>query len=1804
MFTSAFNSGGGFGGQQQQQNTGFGSGQSTFGSTGSFGAPAAGFGAAANSGFGGAAQNTGFGAAAPATSAFGATPASTGFGGGGFGGSSTGFGVQAQTQPQTGFGGSAFGATNPSTSTGGFGAGGFGTTAATTGGFGSNAFGAKPATTGFGTQAPIGFGATTNTGFGGAASNSFGGGGGLIGGGGMTAAGGNGTVNPPFAPVVEKDPTTGQNSHYQSITAMQAYRGFSFEELRLQDYQQGRKFPGQGAGFGATTTGFGQQQQPAATGFGAQTSTGFGANTSAIGGFGASSGGFGNTATSGFGTTPGFGATAPATTGFGGQAAAPATGFGATTSAFGAQAAPAFGAAAGSTGFGNAGGFGASTAAKPTTAFGGFGTTATSQPASGFGATGGFGASAAAPTSNLFGSTGTGTTGPFGAPSGATSTGFGSFGATQTSAAPTSTGLNFGVGGTGAFGTTKPATNSLFGPTATSTAAAPAFGTFGAAPTAGAGGLFGGTSTGSSLFPATSTASTGLFGNTGTTAAPAFGTSTTSTGLFGTNKPATTGGLFSQTPASGFGTTPAFGTAGTTQAPSLFGGSSTGGGAFGTSTLGGGFLGGSTNNAAAQAGMVASVSGNIYGDNPLFQRDSMAPASKSQPAILSRPEPTQKVPALIPPVRFSPRHSQIRLRPASSATFSSSVAGGELAPGRKSLLLLDGINDDSAFSSDDYSPRRSVKKLELKARGQEAGSNYQYQGSRTSGIAFNSTLESAASDMLTKPRPSQERSGPTNGKAVETHSLFQGAQNQAGSIRHETPAPGPATVVHKPDGEYWMSPTLEELRKMSRSELQHVENFKVGLPEYGSVDFLEPVDLTTVPSLSAICGHIVIFRHKVCIVYPDEQNKPPRGQGLNVPAIISLERCWPKAKGRVGLEKFERNSPQYADYVKRLKRMTDTTFLDFTTDNGTWTFRVEHFSEYGLTDDDDVDNDEHMAQGTSGHAVVPSGIATRTSHGAAFARSDQDDHDQSSLIRGLMAETTQPLQTQYGSTLGASRLSTNRDPQRANLMRATLFSYPQQNQDRLPKRSSIWSTSSVNSELENASENADGLGAETRPSFLQEIDNKESQFHRPPRKFTRSVYEQSLLGRKGTLLADAGLMMGRSCRVGWGPDGLLAVCGTICGFESVKENARHPAKTSSQTPSFVSASSVQLAKIKAVAAADDIEVQRHVISMQAQLQNTTITLDQNNEPRARIVEGTSFHTLMNSLKELEHNLSTEEVYALILGQSLFDAQPTPADILEMSQASQETYECIGRRVRCSNWLSYVTKPLLEADLRGIGNSGRSSAQEEAIFALLVSNKRQQGSVAAVESGNLRLATLISQSGRGSKPLPGIEDQLALYKDSGVDASVPTSYLKIYALLSGALTINLAPTGKPQIYVTDGLDWRRTFGLHLWHSSRPGTNLKEAMEQYVDSMRSNKAVARPFPWYQQNSGKQDPEHYDFLFQLMTLAIEPSKGLEDVLHPLGMTPASLDNRVGWMFYMILAQSLRISDFRSNASFAKISQDFMFQLETLGLWEWAVFVALHLESASTRETVIRQILERHVDLPSPPSSISGQSNATELERWTGESQKGLFLLKVLRIPESWLWRARATRAKYNGDLSLQVFSLLKGGEHQQGHALILTRLAPACILHGDLTTLGNLLCMVDQNKVTDWEKGGRIYQKYLDCCSNFEGSVGRVRIKGKVSYSNDLIQQGDIEDLQNEAQALLSELPMLQTYKEASSPLLDVCVTEIASKCTSLLRDLKELSVQESGRLADLPLTEDQRMDTIQKVSNNYFDEVLTLAETSAY
>ncbi|CAB4256930.1 similar to Saccharomyces cerevisiae YMR047C NUP116 Subunit of the Nup82 subcomplex of the nuclear pore complex [Maudiozyma barnettii] len=124
----------------------------------------------------------------------------------------------ATTQQQQGFGG--FGMNN--------------TTANNTTGFGSN-----------GTTNTSMFGQNTN----GAPSNPmFGNNSGgmnntsLVGNSMNQAGSNNGTGIKPFTAYQEKDPVSSATNVFQSITCMPEYRNFSFEELRYQDYQVGRKF--------------------------------------------------------------------------------------------------------------------------------------------------------------------------------------------------------------------------------------------------------------------------------------------------------------------------------------------------------------------------------------------------------------------------------------------------------------------------------------------------------------------------------------------------------------------------------------------------------------------------------------------------------------------------------------------------------------------------------------------------------------------------------------------------------------------------------------------------------------------------------------------------------------------------------------------------------------------------------------------------------------------------------------------------------------------------------------------------------------------------------------------------------------------------------------------------------------------------------------------------------------------------------------------------------------------------------------------------------------------------------------------------------------------------------------------------------------------------------------------------------------------------------------------------------------------------------------------------------------------------
>lgn len=563
----------------------------------------------------------------------------------------------------------------------------------------------------------------------------------------------------PFTAVTEKDGqgTTAGNVAYQSLTFQQPYQAKSFEELRVEDYMQNRRYPQSGSFGGSSSTfgGFGQQNNNTAqtgsslfgannntstggfggsgtnTGFGSNTNTGFGGSNTTGGLFGqnkpAGGGLFGNNAASSGTATGGFGATA----GSGGNLfgnnnnQSGGTAFGGGNSTFGGNN-------------NNTGGslFGGANQTQNKPAFGGFG-----------------------------GQNNTATTG---------STGFGGFGSNNQQqgqqqggslfgGSNNTTGGGFGSNNTGGslFGNNqaKPAGGSLFGNSATganNTSTGSLFGNNNNTQQQQGGNLFGGSTnnnnTGGSLFGSNNQTNTGgssLFGNSQNKPAGTspFGASTTgantggslfgnnqqqsntggslfggnnqnqqNTGgsLFGNNQNKPAGGLFGGSSTGNTGGS-LFGNNQSNNSGSLFGGNNANQNQGGGSSLFGGnnqnagsnLFGGSQQNQQQSNTLQATLTGDPYGNAQLFS-SLAAPSPPVGPLVTplsnTKPPPRPRA-SLLASVRGtsslmgSPGHTPRPTRPGygfSYSTYNSPINGAQsLTPGAAGLLRPTGSLNSS-----------------------------------------------------------------------------------------------------------------------------------------------------------------------------------------------------------------------------------------------------------------------------------------------------------------------------------------------------------------------------------------------------------------------------------------------------------------------------------------------------------------------------------------------------------------------------------------------------------------------------------------------------------------------------------------------------------------------------------------------------------------------------------------------------------------------------------------------------------------------------------------------------------------------------------------------------------------------------------------------------------------------------------------------------------------------------------------------------------------------------------------------------
>uniref|UniRef100_A0A8C9Y0N5 Nuclear pore complex protein Nup98-Nup96 n=1 Tax=Sander lucioperca TaxID=283035 RepID=A0A8C9Y0N5_SANLU len=1715
-------------------------------------------------------------------------------------GSST-FSQPATSAPTTGFG---FGAAT-GTSTGLFGNTGTGTS----GGLFSqqnNAFGAnKPTSFGsFGTSTSSGglFGSTNTT------SNPFGGGGvaSLFGSSGFTAAqqqpGTTVKFNPPTGSdtMVKAGVTTSINTKHQCITAMKEYENKSLEELRLEDYQAGRKGPTNpmaaptGGLFGAATA-----TSSAATGlFGAaapNTNFSFGQNKTPAGGFGATTGGlfgqqqppqqasslfkpfgqatttqstgfsFGNTNTMGqanglFGNTP-----APQTGGLFGaaQTSAATGGFGTGTGLFGAN----------NTGFGAVGTqslFGNKTA--------GFGTTTTSTPSFG--------------------------------------TGTGLFG--NKPALTLGTGTNTSTFGFGA----NPAAGSLFGNKPATGGLGAALGTsFGAAVGAGQTSLFGNTQ--GKL--GTTLGTMGTFGGAGFNSGTSlgFGPPQQPVALTDPNGAAAQQAMLQQQLSnlaySPYGDSPLF--RNPLSDPKKK-----------EERL-------KPTNPTAQKALTT----------PTHYKLTPRPATRVRPKALTSSGASKSQlfdgldddePSLTNGA-FIPRKSikKLVLKNLNSSQYSSPInketddlasppeypQNGHSQADYKHTQA-DRTDDDPEVTQFYVNPiAKPIPQGRIQTSLQDTISDLNMHKPVRNGLEVSSQNESLRDESLQEDREEEQQ--------------------------ESLQSPHPAGIVLNRVG-YYTIPSMEDLAEMvDENGKCVVDNFTIGRKGYGSIFFPGEVNVTGLN-----LDEIVHFRRKEVIVYPDDKTKPPQGEGLNRRAEVTLDGVWPNDKTAcTQIRSPERlTEMNYEGRLEKASRKQGARFLEYRTETGSWVFEVAHFSKYGLQDSDEEDDVPPKADPKKLKTMMPlppsrlqqplpssqqqSTVVVDLPGGVAELDSDMADITQSFPTESL---TYAELNGVSASSHMASSLGIN--PHTLQIMKASLFAEDEEESDMFQSQGAMKISTDVSSPrlVLPGSQGRPSVGGLLQTRFTSGLFSQMSDSPRPPllppslsrgspaaAEQSRSLHwagpapssfmlpsrtpepsvrtvgarrlggpvplKESVTQGKGSLLMDAALFAGRSFRVGWGPGWTLAHCGHRLSSPPTKQLDRQElTKTDysflpkpARKPLIESPYKVVLEQLwRKEEEESQAVLQRPLeICLKHSIVDTT---DASACPLVRPQPGVAaLHEYAEWILDSPRDKALLGYWAEVwtLCEALW-GRLGPADQEPDVEMPSEYEQQLERRRTFSAWLSRGATCRVEEEV-ALAGKGRHT---EAIFSYLTGNRISEACRLAQKEGDHRLSLLLSQAMGSQYCRDLLALQVADWNRMQTDSYLPEERLRIFTLLAGK---PVWQSSDSVVNVCSELDWKRCVAVHLWFMLPPTASVADALARYEaafqGSCEAGKYACAPLPPYleavQPDMDDEEEEEskrplHDLCFHLLKLYSDRHYSLQQLLDPLTVTWERLDYRLSWHLWGVL-QALHYSHLSASRQ-GLLHASYAAQLESAGLWDMAVFILLHIPDHTQRERAVREMLTLHCPLQETDESV----------------RRERFLTEKLLIPEQWIHEAKATRARRDSDRHQEALHLYRAGYWSQCHRLLIQHLASDCIINDNhdylLEFLEGLAVPEHSATIQDWDTAGRVYLDYIRVVKTLQD----IQQMENAGY--------ELERLYTDVTSLCSRIELLPCRTARDR----LAQSEMAKRVANILRVV--LSLQQGDAASDslsipltqlaphitrLPMPEDYALEELRGLTQSYLRQLI--------
>jgi len=571
----------------------------------------------------------------------------------------------------------------------------------------------------------------------------------------------------------------------------------------------------------------------------------------------------------------------------------------------------------------------------------------------------------------------------------------------------------------------------------------------------------------------------------------------------------------------------------------------------------------------------------------------------------------------------------------------------------------------------------------------------------------------------------------------------------------------------------------------------------------------------------------------------------------------------------------------------------------------------------------------------------------------------------------------------------------------------------------------------------------------------------------------------SSISSKEDQICDAGLVNGRRFRVGWGPklsllhtgDPKHRDAGVVKPRASEREilfGSRIPYE--SVCPDF----SVTVGSIRIT---DGTEEDSYLMDcLDNMLHYSKIDTERADAPFIETVQGNNaLHKFVDITKKYrdiadERDIRYQHCMVWDLVNALWGHDGT-------ADENRSTYHSrISRRTALSKWLTEVLAKEIGKELDGC--KAEDDGHLDTIFCLLTGQQIEKACKVACDHREYRMALLLSQASGDSQIKHLLREQLGEWIKQGADEFMNIKRLKIFQLLSGLM---VGMTAHGQINLCKDLDWKRSFALHLWFYCSTTTSIAKALEEYQNAYKGTSSYSayavRPRPYYAREKSRYLEESEeetkskpkDICFHLLKLFSKRSHRLEKVLCPDTYTSDPLDYQLCWQLQQVL-ESLGYTHI-SEAYHCLIQVGFASQLEASGLWEWAVFILLHIRDDKRREAAVRETISRHCHADSRCDVLS---------------TKEKLLIESMKIPPQWIYEAKAQHAHYSSQSYDEAFYLLKAGKWNEAHKVIVTELAADAIIDEDYQTLRNLLLQLSLPErscsIKCWKQSGEVFLDYI--------------------------------------------------------------------------------------------------------------------------